>query len=58
MYSNIFLYKNDEKVQNFFNNINETFKINHEEILLANIFYNRFKLHEIFRFTNKIPNFI
>lgn len=59
IYSNIFLYKNDEQIKNAIeHNFKEKFKINHEEIILCNIYYNKLDLFKTIKFTDKIPNFI
>lgn len=58
IFSNIFLYKDDNSLNTYIqNNFKEKFKLNHEEIILCNLIYNKINLNYI-KFTNLIPNFI
>ena len=59
LFSNIFLYKNDENTKKFIEeNLKEKFYVNHEEVLLCNIFFNGANILNDVKFTNNIPNFI
>jgi len=58
IFTNIFLYKNDNSLNTYIqDNLKEKMIINHEEILLCNLIYNKININCV-KFTNLIPNFI
>jgi len=58
IFTNIFLYKNDNSLNTYIqNNFKENMKLNHEEIILCNLIYNKININCV-KFTNLIPNFI